>query len=319
MSTWTDVGVPPQHDIEQIRQPVSVVVATRDRPALLDRAIRALLAQDYPGEIEVLVVFDQSEPRDLGFDVAPGRTVRALPNVRRPGLAGGRNSGILAAGGDLIAFCDDDDEWLPDKLSAQVELFEAHPGAALAATGITIRTESGDHERVGPTTVGMDTYIRARMPEIHPSTFLLRRADLLGDLGMIDEEIPSSYGEDYDLLLRASRLGYTVNVERPLVNIYWNRPSYFAEQWSGIADGLTYILGKTPELRSTRVGRARVEGQIAFAHAAAGQRREAARWAKTCLAHDPTQLRAYAALVVGAKVVTPRRVVGMVQAQGRGL
>lgn len=299
--------------------PVSVVVATRDRPKLLRRALAALISQDYPGEIEILVVFDQCVIRDLEIDDRPGRTVKTLANTRTPGLAGARNTGILAATGEYVAFCDDDDEWLAPKLTKQVRLLAAHPQAALAATGITIRTEDGSHERVGPARVEMETYLRVRLPEIHPSTFLLRRSDLLGRLGLVDEEIPQSYGEDYDLILRASRIGYTVNVQEPLVTIYWNRPSFFSERWQGIADGLTFILGKTPEFSSTRKGRARIEGQIAFAHGAAGNSRQAARWALRCIRRDPTQLRGYAGLAVGARLIGAKRLVDLVQARGKGL
>lgn len=298
---------------------VSVIIATRDRPRLLDRAIRAVLSQDYEGDIEVIVVFDQSTPRELKFAPTPGRSVRTVENERSPGLAGGRNTGIMAASGELLAFCDDDDEWLPSKLSAQVRLFSQHPEALIASTGITIHTEDGSHERIGPKVVELSDLVRKRLPEIHPSTFLLRRADFLGELGLIDEDIPFSYGEDYDLLLRAARVGYVVNVESPLVNIYWNRPSFFAERWNGIAAGLTFIMHKTPEFSGDRKGRARVEGQIAFAHAAAGQPRAGAKWALTCLRHDPLQLRAYAALAVSSRIVSAPRMVSLVQARGKGL
>lgn len=298
---------------------VTVVIATRDRPGLLERAVRAVQEQEFAGEIEILVVFDQTEPRVLDLPEAPGRAPQSLRNTRTPGLAGGRNTGILAASAPLIAFCDDDDEWLPAKLETQIALFLEHPEASLAATGIRIRTEDDEHVRIGPARVELEDYLLARLPEIHPSTFLLRREDLLGDLGLVDEQIPYSYGEDYDLLLRAARLGPTVNVTEPLVTIYWNRPSFFADRWTGIADGLSYILGKTPELQGTRPGRARIEGQVAFARAAAGERRSALRWAGRTVRHDPRQLRAYAAMLVATRVVSAPRMVAAVQARGKGL
>src|SRR6476469_3177079 len=94
---------------------VGVVIPTRDRPEELRRALTAVLAQDYPGHIEVVIVFDGSE-RD---DSLESSNVRTLDNSRSPGLAGARNSGILSLDTDLVAFCDDDDEWLPGKLEAQ--------------------------------------------------------------------------------------------------------------------------------------------------------------------------------------------------------
>jgi cellulose synthase/poly-beta-1,6-N-acetylglucosamine synthase-like glycosyltransferase len=41
---------------------VSVVVATRNRPELLRKALGSIAAQDYPGPVELVVVYDQSEP-----------------------------------------------------------------------------------------------------------------------------------------------------------------------------------------------------------------------------------------------------------------
>ena len=52
-----------------------------------------------------------------------------MTNERTPGLAGGRNSGILAGSGELVAFCDDDDEWLPTKVEKQVEALAGAVGA----------------------------------------------------------------------------------------------------------------------------------------------------------------------------------------------
>lgn len=298
---------------------VSVVIATMDRPGLLERAVRGVLVQDHGGPTELVVVFDRVPVRELAVAVPSSASLRYLTNVRTPGLAGARNTGILATSGEFLAFCDDDDEWLPGKLAAQKALLSRRPDAVLASTGITVRTESADHLRLGPVSAGMGTYLRRRVPEVHPSTFFMRRADLVGRIGLIDEELPASYGEDYDLLLRASRLGPTVGVQESLVNVYWNRPSFFAGRWDAIAEGLTYILAKTPEFEDDRRGLARVEGQIAFAHAALSRRRLAIGWAARALRHHPLQPRAWAALLLLTRLVDAAYLVEVVQKRGRGL
>src|SRR6266550_2396700 len=84
---------------------VSAVVATRERPILLRRAVRSILFQRYEGRLECVVVFDRSEPEDLG-DLVPDddrRSLVVIRNDRTPGLAGARNSGAEAATGDLLA------------------------------------------------------------------------------------------------------------------------------------------------------------------------------------------------------------------------
>ena len=85
---------------------VSVVIATRERPVLLQRAIRRVMEQTYAGEIEVVIVFDQSEPHPIEVDVPAGRTLTVIRNTERnPGLAGARNSGVLATSGQRRMGC----------------------------------------------------------------------------------------------------------------------------------------------------------------------------------------------------------------------
>lgn len=300
--------------------PVSVVMATRDRPQLLRRAVEAALHQDYPGVIQCVIVFDRSEPvpLDLG-ELAPGRETLVLRNMRTPGLAGARNTGIEAAAGELIAFCDDDDEWHPTKLRQQFDLLSQRPDAAVVATGIRIVTDDAVVERRAPASIGFADLLESRVAEIHPSSYLLRRDLVLDTIGLVDEELPASYGEDYEFLLRAARVGEIACVPDPLVNIYWNRPSFFAARWDSIAAGLAYILERVPEFADAPRGRARIEGQIAFALAARRRRREAFTWIGRTLRNDPRQLRAYAAIAVALRLVSAGWLVRRVQATGRGL
>src|SRR5699024_5193036 len=95
---------------------VTVVIPAHKRPVELRRAIAAVQGQQYAGSIDVVDVFDRAEP-DLSLIDGGERPVRVLTNERTPGLTGARNTGILASAGELVAFCDDDDEWVPSKLS----------------------------------------------------------------------------------------------------------------------------------------------------------------------------------------------------------
>ena len=75
---------------------VDVVVATRNRPELLRLALDAIWEQTYAGEIVCHVVFDQCDPDESVARSSANRTITVMNNERTPGLAGGRNSGILA-------------------------------------------------------------------------------------------------------------------------------------------------------------------------------------------------------------------------------
>jgi glycosyltransferase involved in cell wall biosynthesis len=297
---------------------VTAIIPTRDRPEVLRRAVAAVLGQDYEGEIECLVVFDQEAPSLPDVPVPPSRELRATENVRTPGLAGARNSGAEVAGGTLLAFCDDDDEWLPAKLRLQVEALRRHPDASAATCGIYVMTGARKIPRV-PTgeTIDRADLVRSRRMEAHSSTLVMERRRFLGDIGPIDEEIPGSYGEDYDWLLRAAEKAPLAVVPRPLVKVYW-QTSYFSDRWQMMIPALHYQLSKHPELTRDPRNLSRMYGRIAFAHAASGERTEARAWARRSIRLDWRQPRGYLTYLVTLGV-SPRFVQRVVNATGKGL
>src|SRR6266536_1289715 len=284
---------------------VSVVVPTRDRPELLRRAVQQVLDQRYPGEIECVVVFDQSDPAEVPVELAEGRRLRTVRNQRAPGLAGARNAGVLASTGELVAFCDDDDEWLAGKVAAQVEALRDHPEAAVVACGIFVHYG--------------ERFLRSRTMEINPCTILVRRDALLGPIGLVDEELPGSYYEDYEWLLRAARVAPVLVVPEPMVRIHWHATSFFAERWRTIISAIAYLVDKHPELRSDQAGMARLEGQLAFAHAALGEGREARRWAASALRRNWRERRGYVALAVSTRLLRAEQVLRLAHAMGKGV
>lgn len=105
---------------------VSIIITTHDRSELLPRAIDSALNQTYPN-IEIIVVDDGSKDTT---DMVINKYVKTYPNVRhikheeaRGGNAA-RNSGIIEAKGEFIAGLDDDDEFLPNRISLLVDNYK---------------------------------------------------------------------------------------------------------------------------------------------------------------------------------------------------
>jgi glycosyltransferase involved in cell wall biosynthesis len=297
---------------------VSVVIPTRDRPDLLRRAIETIRAQRYDGDIECITVFDQSPVHLPAIESGHGVTVRAMANTRSPGLAGARNTGILAARGDLVAFCDDDDEWHPEKLAAQTDLLR-RKGAVTASCGICVEYRRRETIRVSASdTITLRDLLRSRRMEVAPSTILVRR-EAFQRIGLIDEEIPGSYAEDYEWLLRAARVSPIVAVPAPLARLHWHDSSHFVGQWEMIISALSYLLERYPEFRTERAGLSRIFGQLAFASAGCGRRADAIGWARRALRLSPFQPRAYLALAVAGRLVTADSVLKVTRYFGRGI
>ncbi len=296
---------------------VSVGIPTRDRPELVRRAIDGIGSQAYSGPVEIIVVFDGTEP-DRSLEAIPG--VRVLRNDHKPGLAGARNTAILATSAPWVAFCDDDDVWEPDKLAAQMSMLSAEPSAEFASTGI--RVEFGDRStvrRAGSDRVTHAQLLRSRMSMIHSSTFLIRRAALLDGIGLVDESIPAGQNEDWDLLLRASARNDIVHVDRPLVRVLWGRTSHFSRRWDVKVEALEWLLEHHPDLARDPHGASLVYGQMAFAEACLGQRRRAGAYARQALRHRPFQWRAGASLLVAAGIVDGETVLRALHRFGRGV
>jgi glycosyltransferase involved in cell wall biosynthesis len=103
----------------------SVVIPTHGRPAFVDAAVRSVLAQTFT-DFECIVVDDASaEPPHLPVDPR----VKLLVRETNGGPAATRNTGIDAAAGTYLAFLDDDDIWLPDRL---LTAHDAHARAPVA-------------------------------------------------------------------------------------------------------------------------------------------------------------------------------------------
>ncbi len=315
---------------------VSVIVPTVDREVLLRRAVTSVIAQDYTGEIEVIVVRDGGpEPEQAQLRLAQslrreltatdGRVrLRWVANTRSKGLPGARNSGILTAGHELVAFCDDDDEWRPGKLSAQVPVLQRERGASLVASGLVVLTDTAggvqENLRPGPLRpVNLGDLLADRIMELHPSSFLLHRADLLGPIGLIDEDLPGGYAEDYDLLLRAAAIGPVISVPRPLVAVHWHGSSYYFSKWQMINAALERLLDKHPQFRAVPRGEARIRGQQAVALVAMGRRRDGLLMAVRALRLHPGEKRAYLAAAVATGLIDMDRVQNFLHSRGRGL
>jgi glycosyltransferase involved in cell wall biosynthesis len=128
---------------------VSVVIPTRARPGLLERAISSVLNQELH-DLEIVVVVDGPDVETIAaLRHIRDERLRVVPLNATVGGAEARNIGVRFSRGAWIALLDDDDEWLPGKLQEQYQMARSPASKhVLVASQFFERTEKT--ERILP-------------------------------------------------------------------------------------------------------------------------------------------------------------------------
>jgi glycosyltransferase involved in cell wall biosynthesis len=185
---------------------VSAAIITHNRARYLAEAITSVLGQTV-ADLELIVVDDGSTD-DTPDVVAPYLDRIRYVRQEKRGKAAARNAAVELARGDLIAFCDSDDSWYPDRLERQLTAFDQHPHVGMVHGHVDVVDTSG---RLLPdrTSAMRALFGAAHHPQATyasyafecrcmSSTILVPRA-VFDAVGLYDCELPI---EDYDFYLR---------------------------------------------------------------------------------------------------------------------
>lgn len=173
----------------------------------LSEALMSIAAQHRPAD-EVIVVDDGSPERASIRRVTAAHPFVTCIEQENRGAAAARNAGILAATGDLIAFLDADDAWLPELLSEQIRLL-SRSGADLVYSDAYLEDASGRPKgRFTDTApscgdVTLESLLAQRCTVLTSSVVM--RRDTLMKVGLFDPQIRR--GQDFDLWLRLAHAG----------------------------------------------------------------------------------------------------------------
>jgi LmbE family N-acetylglucosaminyl deacetylase len=189
--------------------PASVVVRTRNRPALLREAVQSL-AEQRVRPSRVVVVNDGGAPvSDLLSSFAGAFEIRSEESPQKTGRSAAANRGLALAGEGLAGFLDDDDRLFPDHLERLSRAHRTGPEAVVYSDAVTIHyRREGEEWREARRELQYsldydpDYLLLANYIPIHT---LLAPAPLLRKVGGFDESL--EYSEDWDLLIRLSGEG----------------------------------------------------------------------------------------------------------------
>jgi len=202
------------------RPAVTVVIPTFNRASIVVRAIRSVLGQTCQ-DWELIVVDDGST--DGTEQVVRGFSDKRITYIRHDRNLGGgaaRNTGIRHAQGEYVAFLDSDDEWLPEKLQKELEVFRSSdPVVGLVYTGKMMLDETGRVLEIRmPTKSGWVYEALLDANFIGSCSRVTVKKQALERVAGFDETLVAH--QDWDLWLRVARVSRIASVPNCLVKRY---------------------------------------------------------------------------------------------------
>jgi glycosyltransferase involved in cell wall biosynthesis len=179
------------------RPTVTVIIPAYNRERFIRCALDSVFAQTYP-ICQVIVVDDGSTDRTA-------QIAHCYPQVTLLSRANGgpsvaRNDGLSAANGEVIAFLDSDDVWLPNKIETQMQVLTERPDVGYVLCRMRAFCEEG-FEMAGKVNL---LHYASDPPARLPSALLVRRS-VMDEVGHFDPCLRTA--EDADWFARATDLG----------------------------------------------------------------------------------------------------------------
>lgn len=200
---------------------ISVVIPTHNRSELLTRAVESALNQTYR-DIEIIVVSDGSTDNTEEVMKAYQQrenNIKFISVFPGKGANNARNEGIRASEGEYVAFLDDDDEWVSNKLESQLSIFNSDSSIGMVYTGINVIYVKEDLTYYSLSGKGGDLSKDILLKNVIGATpSVMIKKEILDQSGYFDVDMPAK--QDYDLWIRVCQLTNVGYVDQPLVNYY---------------------------------------------------------------------------------------------------
>jgi glycosyltransferase involved in cell wall biosynthesis len=201
---------------------VTTVVPTCNRPVLLRRALSSIAAQEIP-PAEVIVVDDGDVANEhITRDAAEQSGLKGIlvvANSHAKGASGARNTGAAHATCEILAFLDDDDEWLPSYLSQAVGQLDWSK-LDVVCTDLLCQFDDGVDRlsKSAPDRLAPDLFL-TRNPGLGGSNLIIRRS-LYCEIDGFDESLPSCNDKDFGIRLSLHGGVRYLNLQQRLVRFY---------------------------------------------------------------------------------------------------
>ncbi len=275
---------------------VTVVIPTRDRAHLVDRAIDSVLSQTVEN-YEIVVVDDGSADAYRPFSADPRITLIRHDQSRGPSAA--RNAPIGMASGEWVTFLDDDDTWLPWMLEKSIDAARSSdlPSPVSALSGIEIIDPDGTvlKTRIPPSIPKGGHFFLEDLEEkgsFQTHATLVAPLDIVREIGGFDETLRGSEHDDF--FLRLNALSSIVGVRDITYRINAHTGPRLSKAVLERAEGMERTVAKhkgTFQRHRRRYGR--YMGTMGVTYLRAGKWGPAVSAMSKSLVLDPTRPQAY--------------------------
>lgn len=225
---------------------VSIVIPTYNRSSLLVRLLESIHLQTYKN-YEIIIIDDNSLNKEKYNEIIEDyksifNELIYVRNNKNMGAPYSRNRGIKLAKFDLIALVDDDEEWLPDKLQKQVEVFDSSSKkVGIVYTWANVVDNNGRIiYKYRSEIEGNPIYNIVKENFICSSSVMVKKKAIMKG-GLFDENLPSC--QDWDMWLRILKKGYHCKVIKELLTLSYkhDKPSIGKSKYAKIGYRLFYI------------------------------------------------------------------------------
>jgi glycosyltransferase involved in cell wall biosynthesis len=200
---------------------VSVIVPTRNRAHLVGFTIDSILQQTFR-DFELIVVDDCSED-DTEKVVKSFRDsrLRYFKHDNQRLAAANRNYGMSQASGEYIAFCDDDDLWLPEKLEKQLSEFEKDPHIDMVCSNGFLFDNTGDIGLMYRDSISDSSFTFKSLLRFNPvnTSSVIVKKNIVDDIGGMTADPVFRTGHDYEFWLRIARKYQIRYLNLPLTKV----------------------------------------------------------------------------------------------------
>jgi len=245
---------------------ISVIIPTYKRPfSMLKRAIDSVINQSY-SNIEIIIVDDNSKEDIYRKEIENkiktlnDDRIKYIQHEYNKGGCEARNTGIRIAKGEYIAFLDDDDEWLPNKLELQIMKFkDTHIGLVYCDSYSIYTKDDGSQKKyIRAYRINGWVYDKLIIENFIGSTsFVLVKREVFNTCGLFNTTMKSA--QDYEMWLRISKKYKVDFVDIPLVNYYEHEGERISRNIENKISGLEKLneinidyLSKHPRVMSMR-------------------------------------------------------------------